>query len=339
MKVKGTILVCLLVIGMLLLIAFSVSAQKATNQESNQKFTLRAAHYFKEDHPWNKGLEFFAKKVLEGSNGRIEIKILNNGVLGSEADMFQSVKEGILDFAVVDPSAGATFAKELDFFVIPFLFNSYDHLQKVLDGEPGQKYSKIIEDKAGLKIIGYFGGSSRNVLSTKKPIKSIDDLKGFKLRLIASPLKVAVWKAVGTIPTPIAYLETYSALQSGVVDGMENESVAVLPMKFYEPAPYITRTEHEFTVRPLFMSKKTFDKLPSDLQQVVLNAAKEAALYERVVEKKANEDADKEMETKYNVKFFTIDKDPFRTVTEPVIKEFAKKMGLADLLEDINNIK
>src|SRR5258708_37600107 len=157
----------------------------------------------------------------------------------------QFVKDGSLDLVISDPSAGAPFAKELDFFALPFLFRSYDHWQASLDGEP--------------------------VLSTKKPINSIEDLKGFRLRLISSPLKMNAWKAVGTIPTPIAFMETYLAMKSGVVDGMENESVAVREMKFYEPAPYIARTEHEFTVRPLFASKKTFDKLPPDLQQIVLN--------------------------------------------------------------------
>jgi len=308
-------------------------------QESNQKFTFKAAHYFTKDHPWNKGLEYFAKKVSEDSKGRIEIKIFNNGVLGSEQDVLKLVREGAIDFVVSDPSAGSTFAKELDFFSLPFIFNSYENWQKSMYGKPGQEYSKIIENKTGLKIIGYFGGSSRNLLSTKKPVKSINDLKGFVLRLIASPLKLNFWKGVGTIPTPIAYLETYSALQSGVVDGMENESVCIRDMKFYEPAPYITRTEHEFTVRPLFMSMKTFDKLSSDLQQVILTDAKEAAVYENEVERKVTGDAEKEMEEKYGVKFFTINKEPFEAIAKPIKEKFAKEAELTELLQEISNIK
>lgn len=327
------------VIGSFLLSACATPAQQDKTQGTSPKFSLKAAHYFKDDHPWQKGLAFFAKKVTEDTKGQVEIKIFNNGVLGSEADTLQSVKEGTLDFVVADPSAGSTFAKELDFFALPFMFRSYDHWQKSLDGEPGQKYAKLIEDKTGLKILGYWGGSSRNVLSTKKPVRSIDDLKGFKLRLVSSPLKVGVWKAVGAIPTPIAYMETYSALQSGVVDGMENESVAVVSMKFYEPAPNITRTEHEFTVRPLFMSKKTFDKLPPDLQQIVLKDAQAATVYERQTELKASQAAEKLMQDKYSVKFYDIDKEPFKTVTKPVIADFAQRMGLSDLLEDINKVQ
>jgi tripartite ATP-independent transporter DctP family solute receptor len=303
-----------------------------------QQFNLRAAHYFKEDHPWNKGLVLFARRVDEESKGRVKIDIFNGGILGSEAQTLQFVKDGSLDLVISDPSAGAPFAKELDFFALPFLFRNYAHWQAALDGEPGKAYAKLIEDKADLKIIGYWGGSTRNVLSTKKPINSIDDLKGFRLRLISSPLKVNAWKAVGTVPTPIAFMETYLAMKSGVVDGMENESVAVREMKFYEPAPFIARTEHEFTVRPLFISKKTFDKLPPDLQQVVIKSAQEATVVERKAEVEANVAAEAEMQDKLGVKFNTIDKEPFKTATKPVIADFAKSMGLTELLSSIDAV-
>ena len=303
------------------------------------QFTLRTAHYFKEDHPWHKGLAFFAKKVNDESNGRVQIDIFSGGILGSEAQTMQLVKDGSLDFVVSDPSAGAPFAKELDFFALPFMFRDYAHWQKSLDGEPGRRYAKLIEDRAGMMIVGYWGGSSRNVLSTKKPVQSMADMKGFRLRLISSPLKVNVWKAVGAIPTPIAFMETYLAMKSGVVDGMENESVAVRDMKFYEPAPYIARTEHEFTVRPMFMSKKTFDKLPPDLQQIVLRDAQEATLFERKAEAQAGVAAEAEMQGRLGVKFNAIDKEPFKTATQPVIAEFAKSMGLTELLAGIDAVK
>jgi TRAP-type C4-dicarboxylate transport system substrate-binding protein len=190
-----------------------------------------------------------------------------------------------------------------------------------------------------MKILGYWGGSSRNTLSTKKPIMSIEDMKGFRLRLISSPLKVNAWKAVGAIPTPIAFTETYLAMKSGVVDGMENESVAVRDMKFYEPAPFIARTEHEFTVRPLFMSKISFDKLPPDLQEIVVRDAKDATIYERKVEFDSNLAAEAEMQEKFGVKFNGIDKQPFKVATAPVIAEFAAGMGLTDLLKSIDNVK
>jgi tripartite ATP-independent transporter DctP family solute receptor len=321
------------VLAAVLSLTLSLAAQAAP------QYTFRVAHYFKEDHPWHKGLVYFARKVNEDSKGRIQIDIYNNGMLGSEAQTLQFVKDGSLDFVVSDPSAGAPFAKELDFFALPFMWRDYGHWQRALDGDPGKAYDKLIEDKTGLKIIGYWGGSIRNVLSTKKPVNSMADLKGFRLRLISSPLKVNAWKAVGTVPTPIAFMETYLAMKSGVVDGMENESVAVLDMKFYEPAPYIARTEHEFTVRPLFMSKKTYDSLPLDLQQVVLKAAQEATVFERNAEVEAGKAAEAQMQNSLGVKFNAIDKQPFKEVTKPVIAEFASSMGLTELLASIDAVK
>ena len=331
--------------GLSLIAACSAALLLATppaataQQKAAPLFTLRTAHYFKEDHPWHKGLAFFAKKVGDDSGGRIQIDIFSGGILGSEAQTMQLVKDGSLDFVVSDPSAGAPFAKELDFFALPFMFHDYAHWQKSLDGAPGKRYAALIEDNTGMKIIGYWGGSSRNVLSTKKPILSMADMKGMRLRLISSPLKVNVWKAVGAVPTPIAFMETYLAMKSGVVDGMENESVAVRDMKFYEPAPYIARTEHEFTVRPMFMSKKTFDKLPPDLQQIVLKDAQEATVFERKAEVEASLAAEAEMQTKFGVKFNAIDKEPFKAATKPVIAEFAKTMGLTELLASIDEVK
>jgi TRAP-type C4-dicarboxylate transport system substrate-binding protein len=215
---------------------------------------------------------------------------------------------------------------------LPFLFRDYQQWQATLDGAPGKAYAKLIEDKTGIKILGYWGGSVRNVLSTRKPINSINDLKGFRIRVQPSPLMINSWKAIGAVPTPIAYLETYLAMKSGVVDGMENESVSVRDMKFYEAAPFIARTEHQITVRPLFMAGQTFKALPPDLQQIVLQAGQEATVFERKAEREAGQAAEADMASKFGVKFNTIDKEPFRTATQPVIEDYAKSIGMTEML-------
>ncbi len=302
------------------------------------KVTLRAAHYFTGDHAWNKGLMKFAELVSQKTDGRVTVQIFENGVLGGEADYMMNLKQGTLDFAVADPTAGSVIAKELDFFALPFIWQNYDHWLTALDGEPGAEYARIIEEKADIKILAYWGGSTRNLLACKKPVRSIADIKGFKLRVIASPIKMNAWAALGAIPTPIAYLETYSALQAGVVDGMENESPAVLQMRFYEPAPHITRTEHDITVRPLMVSAKVFNKLDAEAQKAIIEAAREATPVARTAELEQVKIADTEMEQKFGVKFYTIDKAPLRAATAPVLKEFAEKMGLTSLLESINRL-
>ena len=297
-----------------------------------QEFRWRAAHYFHDDNPWNIGLLYFAKLLDERTHGRIKIEIYNNGVLGSEQQTLQFVKDGSLDLNIADPNAGVAFCKELDFFSMPFMFRDYDQWQHSLDGPPGQAFAKMIEEKTGIIILGYWGGSRRNVLSTRKPINSMDDLKGFRIRVQPSPLMINAWKATGAVPTPVSYLEVYLAMKSGVVDGMENESVSVRDMKFYEVAPFIARTEHQITARPLFMAGQTYKKLPPDLQQIVRDAAKEATVVERQAERKAGQDAEDDMAAHFGVKFNAIDKAPFQAATKPVIVDYAKSLGLTDML-------
>jgi tripartite ATP-independent transporter DctP family solute receptor len=308
---------------------------KGVMAQQAQQFTFRVAHYFKADHPWNIALTEFAKKLKDDSKGRIQLDIFGAGILGSEAQTLQFVKDGSLDMVVAAPSAGAPFAKEFDFFGMPFIFRDYAHWQEAMNGAPGKTYAKLIEDRTGIKILGYWGGSTRNVMSAKKPVLSIDDMKGFRIRVMASQLNVDVWKAVGAVPTPVAYTETYLAIKSGVVDGMENESASALDMKFYEAAPYFARTEHDFTVRPLFMAKKSFEALPADLQQIVLKDAQDVTVYERKIENEARLAAEAEMQGKFNAKFNAIDKKPFQAATAPVVAEFAKSLGLSDLLQNV----
>src|ERR1700709_1939937 len=135
-------------------LGFAFAALGIVSPAFGQSFSLRAAHYFKEDHPWNKGLAHFAKRVDEESKGRIKIDIFNGGILGSEAQTLQFVKDGSLDLVISDPSAGAPFAKELDFFALPFLFRNYAHWQAALDGEPGKAYAQLIEGKTRPTTIG-----------------------------------------------------------------------------------------------------------------------------------------------------------------------------------------
>ena len=297
-----------------------------------QEYRWRAAHYFHDDNPWNQGLLSFDKLLGERTQGKIKIDIYNGGILGSEQQTVQFVKDGSLDLTVADPNAGVSFCKELDFFSLPFMFRDYQQWQAALDGEPGKAFAKLIADKTGIRILGYWGGSVRNLLSTKQPITSMDELKGFRIRVQPSPLLINAWKSTGAVPTPISYLETYLAMKSGVVDGMENELVSVRDMKFYEAAPFIARTEHQITVRPLFMAGQTFNKLPPDLQQIVLAAAQEATVFERKAEHEAGQAAENDMTNKFGVKFNTIDKEPFRAATRPVNEDYAKTIGVTEML-------
>ncbi|MHC4192287.1 MAG: TRAP transporter substrate-binding protein [Planctomycetota bacterium] len=310
-----------------------------TDSALAEKFTLRVAHYFSKDFAWQIGLEHMDKVLQEKTKGEAKLKIFAGGVLGGEREYFQNMIEGVLDMAVGGPTAGAVFGKEMEFMELPFLFRDYDHWRAVLESEAGRQWADLIYKKVGLKILTFWGGSARNVLSRKRPVWSIKDMKGFKIRTQTSPVQVDIWRAVGALPTPIPYLEAYSAIQTGVVDGMENESLAVLEYKFYEVAPYIAFTEHIITVRPVWMSAKTWRKLPPNIQKAVLEAAHDATGVARRAELKQNKEAIQKMMGKFGAHFNLVDKTPFREATESVRQRVSKDLGLTDLLKKVEETK
>lgn len=304
-----------------------------------EKVVLKVANSQNDTHPWNVAITELASLASEYSNGRLEIQNYPNSTLGNEPELLENVKEGTLDMAIVDPTVGTTFCKELELFALPFLFRDYEHWQKVFDGDIGKEYSNMIEEKTDMKILGVWGGSTRNVIATKKQVTSIDDLQGFKLRLAPSDLKFKVWKAVGTLPVAVAFGETYSALSSGLCDGMENEMPSILTAKFYEPAPYFTLTEHEITVRPMFINADRFNSLDPELQEALQKAMAEATVKARELEKEVGETAKKEMVEKYGISIVDIDKAPIIEKTRPIFKEFGESTGTTKIVDEITNLK
>ncbi len=316
----------------LVLALFAVSAQSA-------EIVLRVGNNQPDSQAWNVATNQLKDLLAKYSNNRIELVNYPNAVLGAEPEMAESVKEGTLDMWVGDPTVGTTFCKELELFALPFLFRDYDHWQKALDGAPGQKYAQLIEEKTGMKILGYWGGSDRNVISVSRQVKSIDDLKGFKLRLAPSKLKTDVWKAIGTLPVTIAFGETYSAMASGLCDGMENEMPTLLANKLYEPARNLTLTGHEITVRPMFMNAELFNDLDKEAQDAILKAMAEITPIARKLEKDSGVDAQNEMVNKFDVKLFEIDKQPIIDATADVFKEFGESPGLTELIREVQEVK
>ena len=283
---------------------------------------LRIGNAMADNHPWNIAINEMIKLADEYSGGKIEIQNYPNATLGTEADMIE----------------GANFCKELELFSLPFIFRDKAHWEAALDGTPGEMYKDRIAEKSNLLILVYWGGSERNVIATKKPVRSIDDLQGFKLRLAPSELKFSVWEAIGTLPVTIAFGETYSAMQSGVCDGMENEMPSILTAKFYEPAPYFTLTQHEITVRPLVINEDKFNSLSPELQEALVKAADEATMLARDLEAQAAEDAENEMVEKYGIEIYEIDKEPIIAATADIFADYGESTGTTDIIEAVQSM-
>jgi tripartite ATP-independent transporter DctP family solute receptor len=302
---------------------------------------MKAAHYFDDQHAWDKGYQKFRDVIRARTNGALDLEMYNRGVLGSEKDYIQNMMQGALDLSTVSTASAGGFARELTFLDLMFIWKDYSHWERALDGEIGRRIAEVIEKgtakagNPGLKILAFMGGSPRHVISRKAGYTTLAEMAGFRIRVQDSPTQIEMWKLLGTIPAVVPYLETYNAIQTGVVDGMENELSTAFQMKFHEVGPHISRTAHIITVRPMFMSGQTWQKLTPEQQKIVMEAAKEGVALQRAIEQRQNDEAEADMK-KIGTKFYDFkERQKMGDILLPVRQRVAKEVGISDIFEMI----
>ena len=239
---------------------------------------LRLAETHPQDYPTTKGDYEFARLVKERTNGRIVVEVYHSKQLGEEAAVIEQVQLGAIDMTRVSISAVSSFVRDLDAFQLPYLYRDAAHMWKVLDGPIGDEILKKHE-AVNFVGVGWFESGSRNFY-TKKPVKTVDDLKGMKIRVQQAPLMVGMVQALGAVATPLPYGEVYSALQTGVVDGAENNWPSYLTTSHFEVAKYWISDEHTRVPEITVGSKKVFDKLSKEDYALILKAMKDAQPYQ-----------------------------------------------------------
>lgn len=301
-----------------------------------QEITLRGASMFDEAHAFTRTMARFAELVEEKYDGDVTFDLRLNGELGVEADYVTFLQQGVaIDYTIMAPSNMATFAPAIPLMDMPFLFRDLAHWEAVLSSDVLAPLEAELLEKADIMIIGYTGGGVRNILSSQ-PIRNIEELAGFRMRVMGAPIQAQIFSALNAAPSAIAYNEVYNAIQTGVISGFENEAASIQNLKFYEVAPYVTLTQHTITVRPIVMSGKTFRNLPEDLQAVILEAGAEAGAYGRALE--SSEDGIKlqEMVDAGQITLFEFEnRDALLGLVTPVQDAFAADLGATALLEAI----
>ncbi len=305
-----------------------------------QVITLHGASQFNDDHAFTKTLVKFEELVKKYYAKPINFVLHKNSVLGLEKDYFAYMNQGkAVDFAVVSPAHMSTFSKAAPFIDAPFLFRDLDHWNKVLDSDILKPIADEVAQKAEVMLIGYAGGGTRNIF-VNKPVRNLAEMRGLKVRVQGAPIWSKTFAAIGMSPTVIAYNEVYNAIQNGVIAAGENEAAGVEQMKFFEVAPNLSMTEHAITVRPLSFSKKTFDKLPADLQAAIVKAGKEAGAYGRQIE--SSEDTGKldAMEKAGKLKRIPFaDRARMQSLVDPVMAAYAKEIGAEAIHAKIVGLK
>ena len=292
---------------------------------AGEKVTIKIGHVLDTKAPYHVGAEHFAKRLRELSGGRIDAQVYPSSQLGNEREMVEAIQFGTVESAGITTAIVSRFVRELDIFNLPFLFRDFAHVYKVLDSPFGEELNQAALKK-GLRILGLWVGGTRSVYA-RKPISDLATLKGLKIRTMETPLLLATWKAMGTIPTPIPFSEVYTSIQQGVVDGGEGNVISYNSMKFDEVAPYLSHIKYLHTITALLIGEKFFQAQPPDLQKIILQAGKESV----PVERKANEDDENRIVDVLRAKGRTIvipDVAPFQKAVEPVYEQYGKTIGM-----------
>jgi tripartite ATP-independent transporter DctP family solute receptor len=288
--------------------------------------------------PYATGARTFKQAVERQSNGRIEVQLYPNRQLGDEKPMLEGLRFGTLEAAVITNAVVAQIEPAFQVVDLPFLFSNEAQAHKVLDGKVGQMLAKKLEAK-GIISLGYMEGGFRQMINNVRPVTKPEDVKGVKYRVMQNPVYIDMFASLGGSAIPMAWGETFTAVQQGTIDGLEIPIAVIDSSKFNEVTKYLSLTNHTYSMIALLMSKKTFDKLPSDLQQVVREAGKTALGAQRIAAG-ANAKALVGALEKKGMKVNTVaDVTPFRNSVKPMYDKFKSSIGAETLSEVMAAVK
>lgn len=327
----------LAVLGGVLLAALAGACQtfgRGDPESPVPEFVFTYAENQPEGYPTTQGAYRFAELVYERTEGRIEIQINAGGVLGEEQSTITQMQFGGIDFARVSLSSLAAFNPKLDVLQMPYLYTGADHMWKVLEGPVGDDFLRSM-DEFQLVGLSWYDAGARNFYSASKPIETLEDMKGMKVRVQESELMKSMVEALGALAVPMAYDEVYSALERGDIDAAENNWPSYDSMNHWEVAPYYTVDEHTRVPEMQIMSESAWNKLSPEYQEIIRECARESAIYEREVWDKQIHESEKRVRQAgcQVTEFSAEEKARFREAMLPVYGEYCSEY--MDIIEKI----
>ena len=244
------------------------------------EFVLTYAENQAEDYPTTQGAYKFAELVNQRTNGKIEIQVNAGGTLGDERSVIEQLQFGGVDFARVSLSPLAEFVPKLNVLQMPYLYTGPEHMWRVLEGKIGDDFMNSFGD-SNLIPLSWYDAGARNFYNSVRPIETLEDIRGMNIRVQESELMVDTIKALGANPVPMAYGDVYSGLQTGKIDGAENNWPSYESTRHYEVAGYYTIDEHTRVPELQLVAQSTWDKLSPEYQNIIRECAQESAVYER----------------------------------------------------------
>lgn len=304
---------------------------------ANAQTVLRSADTHPDGYPTVEAVKYMGDLIKQRTNGRYSVEVYHSAQLGEEKDTIEQTQTGVIDLNRVSMGPFNGIVPETAVPSLPYMFRSVEQMRHVMDGPIGEDILKAFEahDLVGL---AFYDSGARSFYNTKKDITSIADLKGMKFRVIQSDVFVDMVNALGANATPMAYGEVYSALETGVIDGAENNWPSFESAKHYEVAKHYTTDEHQIVPEVLVMSKSSWDKLSPEDQAIVRQAAKDSVVKMRELWD-AQEKKSRDLVEKAGVKVSEIDKQPLIDAMKPVYDKYLSTPELKDLAARIQATK
>jgi len=280
------LLICLIILGVAMFgfvgCSNSAPAEPAEQEgeepqeepQAQEKVVLKLGHGIDENNSWAIMCTKFKEIAEAEGNGNIEVQIFPNSQLGDDVEQVRSVQTGAQEIAAPAISNFNPSVSQLGYFLLPYAFETKEQARTVIEKMWDQNNEWAI-DEAGVRILGYLEGGFRVLSNSKKPVKTIDDLKGLRIRVPPNKIMIGAYQSWGIEPITVPWSETFSALQQGVVDGQDNPYVTINSMKFYEVQKYITEIDYIYNVGVVIINEKYFQGLPEDIQNILVAAGKE----------------------------------------------------------------
>ena len=315
-------------------IALATMLAGAATAVSAQETLLRSSDTHPDGYPTVEAVKYMGELVKERTDGRIGIEVYHSAQLGEEKDTIEQTQFGVIDLNRVSMGPFNNIVEETQVVSLPYIFRSIDHMHKVMDGPIGDEILAAFEphDLIGL---AYYDGGARSFYNSEKPIKSMDDLKGLKFRVMQSDIFVDMVNALGGNATPMPYGEVYSSIQTGVIEGAENNWPSFESSKHFEVAKHYTLDEHLIVPEVLVMSKKSWEKLSPEDQEIVRTAAKESVAKMRELWQAREAESEKMVREAGVEVVKDIDKQPFIDAMKPVYEKYVTNDKLKDLVARI----
>lgn len=315
----------------------AAAAFLAAGATASAQTTLRSTDIHPTDYPTVEAVRHMSKLMEERTRGRLKINVFHSAQLGNERDTIEQTRFGVIDINRINMAPFNNLIPATNIPSLPFIFRSVAHMRTVMDGPIGDSILKEFE-KHDLVGLAFYDSGSRSFYNSKRAINSPADMRGMKIRVQQSDMFVALVSALGANATPMAFGEVYSALQTGVIDGAENNWPSFESTKHFEVSKFYSITEHSLSPEVLVMSKRSFDRLSKEDQDIVQAAAKESIAKMRELWD-AREKASEAKVRAGGAVINTVDKQPFIDAMKPVYDRFVTDAALKDLVTRIQAVK